>query len=49
MTVRYVTMQSIAKLTKVEIDDDCLVCSIEVDVIVVVMRLLEDLLLEFFE
>ena len=49
MTMRYVTMQSTAELTKVEVDDDCLVCFIEVDVTVVVMRLLEDLLLEFFE
>ena len=49
MTVRYVTIQSIVELTKIEVDDDCLVCSIEVDVIVVVMRLLENFLLEFFE
>ena len=49
MTMRYVTIQSIVELTKVEVDDDCLVCFIEVDVIVVVMRLLEDLLFEFFE
>ena len=49
MTMRYVAMQSIVKFTKIKVDDDCLVCFIEIDVIVVVMRLLEYLLLEFFE
>ena len=49
MTMRYVMMQSTIEFTKVKVDDDCLVCFIEVDVIVVVMRLLEDLLFEFFE
>ena len=49
MTMRYVAMQSTIEFTKIKIDDDCLVYSIEVDVIVVVICLLENFLFEFFE
>ena len=47
--MRYVAMQSIAELMKVEVDNDYLVCFIEFDVTIVVMRLLENFLLKFLE
>ena len=42
-------MQSIIEFTKLEVDYDYLVCFIKLDIIVIIIRLLENLLLKFLE